>query len=78
LRLLLLLARSHVGLEVASLFLSISRMSMRQVPDFINNALNKRSDCYEQSREKEHWMDRDAEPDCQRDQQSRCRWFENC
>ena len=39
-------------------------MSMRQVTGCINQALNERSDCYQQSREKEHWMNRDAETDC--------------
>ena len=53
-------------------------MSMRQVAGCINKALNERSNCNQQSREKEHWMNRDAEPDCQRDQQSRCSWFDDC
>jgi hypothetical protein len=53
-------------------------MPMRQVAHCINKALNERSDCYQQSREKEHWVDRDAEADCESHQQSGRHWFENC
>ena len=51
---------------------------MRQVAGCIKNALNNRSNCNQQSREKEHRMDRDTDADCQRDQQRRCRWFDDC
>lgn len=51
---------------------------MRQVAGCINKALNERSDHYQQSRKKEHWMHRDTDTDCERDHQSRPRWFENC
>ena len=51
---------------------------MRQVASRINEALNERSECYQQSREKEHWMDRDTDADCESHQQSCRRWFHNC
>jgi hypothetical protein len=35
------------------------------VASCINNAFEQRSGCYHQSREKEHWMDRNAEADCE-------------
>jgi hypothetical protein len=38
-------------------------MSMRQMAGCINKALNQRGDRYQQSGEKEYWMDDDAEPD---------------
>jgi hypothetical protein len=53
-------------------------MSMRQMAGCINKALNERSDRYQQAREKEHWMHRDAQADCERDQQSCRRWFDDC
>jgi hypothetical protein len=43
-------------------------MSMCQMAGCINKALNERSDRYQQSREKEHWMDGDAEPDSESNQ----------
>ena len=51
---------------------------MRQVASSINEALNERSECYQQSREKEHRMDRDTDADCKSYQQSCRRWFHNC
>jgi hypothetical protein len=39
--------------------------------------LNERSNRYQQARKKEHWIHRDAQADCERDQQSCRRWFEN-
>jgi len=53
-------------------------MAMRHVPNCVYNRLQQRSDRNDQSREKEHWMDRDAEADCESDQQSRRGWFQNC
>lgn len=51
---------------------------MRQVAGCINEALNERSDCNHQSREKEDRMHRDAEANCKSRQQSCRRWFDNC
>jgi hypothetical protein len=53
-------------------------MPMRQLAGCVNNGFNKRGDRYQQSREKKHWMHRDAETDCESDQQGRRRWLENC
>src|SRR4029453_15923233 len=65
--------------EVDEVFiLVISRMTKRQMTHCINKALNERSDCDQQSREKEHWMNYNAEPDCERRQQSCRNWFHNC
>jgi hypothetical protein len=56
----------------------ISGMPMRERASSIHNGFNQRSDREQQSREKEYWMYRDAETDCESDQQSCRRWFENC
>ena len=53
-------------------------MPMLQVADYINKALHERSDCYYQGREKEHAMNRNAEADCERHQQSCRRRFQGC
>ena len=53
-------------------------MSMRQVTGCINQALNERSDCNQQSREKEHWMNRYTKTNSESNQYSRSRWFYNC
>jgi hypothetical protein len=53
-------------------------MSMRQVARCVNQALDERSDCYKQSREKEHWMNRYTETNSESNQQSGSRWFYNC
>ena len=39
-------------------------MAMHQVVHCIYEALNERSDCYQQSRKKEHRMHRNAEANC--------------
>jgi hypothetical protein len=51
---------------------------MRQMAGCINKALNESSNRYQQSREQEHWMHRDAQADRERDQQSCRRWFDHC
>jgi hypothetical protein len=53
-------------------------MPMRQLANHIKSAFSKRGDRYQQSREKEHGMHRDAKTDRESDQQSRTRWFKNC
>jgi hypothetical protein len=55
----------------------VSRMPMRQFCGCVDNAFNKCSDCYQQSYEKEHRMYRNPETDCESNQQSCVRWFEN-
>jgi hypothetical protein len=50
-------------------------MSMRQMAGCINKALNERSDRYQQSCEKKHRMNGNAETDSESNQQSRSRWF---
>jgi hypothetical protein len=77
-RVLFLATQRHVARQFALLSRSISRMSMRQLPSSINNCFSEPGDRYQQSRKKEHWMHRDTETDCERDHQSRPRWFENC
>jgi hypothetical protein len=56
----------------------ISGMPMREMASSIHNGLNQLSDRDQQSCEKKHWMHRDAETDCESDQQSSRRRFENC
>jgi hypothetical protein len=51
---------------------------MRQMSGCINKALNERSDRYQHGREKEHWMHRNAQADCERNQQSCRRRFDDC
>ena len=51
---------------------------MRQMAGCINKALNERSNRYQQGCKEEHWMHRDTEADCQRDQHSCRRWFDDC
>jgi hypothetical protein len=53
-------------------------MPMRQVASCMNKGLNDHGDGYQQSGEKEHRMDRDAEADCESQQQSRRCWFNDC
>jgi len=50
-------------------------MAMRQIADCVNQALDEGSDCYEQGREKEPRMHRDAQSDYESNQQRRSRWF---
>ena len=47
--------------KLMSFYLVASRMSMRQMAGCINKALNERSNRYQQGREEEHWMHRDAQ-----------------
>jgi hypothetical protein len=51
---------------------------MREMASSIHNGFNQRSDRYQQSRKKKHWMHRDAEADSPSSQQSRHRWFRSC
>ena len=53
-------------------------MAVRQVANCINETLNKRSDCNQQSREKKRGVNRDPETDGKSNQHSRRRWFQNC
>jgi len=50
-----------VRTKLMGFYLVASRMSMRQMAGCIDSTFNERSECYEQSREKKHWMDSDAE-----------------
>jgi hypothetical protein len=43
-------------------------MSMRQMAGCVNQALNERSDCNQQSREKEHWVNRYAKTNSESNQ----------
>jgi hypothetical protein len=52
-------------------------MPMPHLAGCIDETLNERSECYEQSREKKYWMDGDADSYSQRNQQSRRRWFDS-
>jgi hypothetical protein len=72
------LAHSRAVRENRFIASFVSRMPMRQVAHCMNKALNERGDRYQQSRKKKHRMDRDAETDCESDQQRCRRWFGSC
>jgi hypothetical protein len=77
-RVLFLATGRRIARQFALLSRSISWMSMHQMAGCISKALNERSDRYQQGREEEHCMCRDTQADCERDQQSCIRWFDEC